>query len=323
MQKLPSGAYFVVGEVNSGKSSLVKSMIALDKKGFKSGNRFGPGVSPLPCFTRSEKKYRLSTVGLTLIDTPGFAPRNKGVYGTLLKEYLNKVPKVYKAASDGKNGHKCVPLDIKQAKRFNGERVFSVGGLFFLRPPSGNVFKIRQSLIGEQAIYKNIEKVFELSSTRPKAVAKQFAVSHDAILKMKRFVIPPFYGNIDLVVKGAGFVTISPTSSKENGGLYQLYVPDGVEILVRESIFNFIYKMKVRPEKEQKEGKTHPTKKLHKMRSVNNKKLVFTELYPVEMNLSDAEAFQKVVPYSVFSSNSTAKSQEEFRNEYWKQPSLK
>ena len=56
----------------------------------------------------------------------------------------------------------------------------------------------------------------------------------------KRYIIPPFYGTIDLVIKDIGYINIKPTGKKLTNELMVLYLHPSLEAIIRQPILNYI-----------------------------------------------------------------------------------
>lgn len=340
LQKLPAGQLYFVGRANAGKSSLIKSLIAsvhgvdtqnklvqkIEKKKMNYLEKLGldsPGTSHVPGYTRDFQKFTLNG-RLTIFDTPGIFPNNLGIYRYLTNEVARKQPK-YTAfvAEDKKRFRK---LDVKGPKIFSGKSLYSYGGFFYLQPPKGAIFKRCLAFkLGEktfEARYAKLSRAEEINETRPRQLGNRYGVKKEAFYNLQRYVIPPFYGVIDIVVQDLGFLSIKITSSPDDvDGLFQIWVPDGVRVIVRESIFNFLYKThdmvdetgnKLKKENISKRGVTRLR------RILDEDKLHFTELVQVPVNEANEKAFSNVCPPEDMKVSDAASSQDEYKNQYWR-----
>ncbi|ODQ48066.1 hypothetical protein PICMEDRAFT_15909 [Pichia membranifaciens NRRL Y-2026] len=340
LQKLPGGDLYFVGRANAGKSSLIKSLIAsthgvdtqnvlakkIEKKSMNYLEKLGldsPGTSHIPGYTRDFQKFKIND-RITVYDTPGIFPNDLGFYKYLTEKLARKQPKYTAFVAEDKKRYK--KLDVKGPKVFSGKSLYSYGGFFYLQPPKGAIFKRCLAFkLGEktfEARYSKLGRAEEINETRPKQIGNRFGVTKEAFYNLKRYVIPPFYGTVDIVIQDLGFLSIKMTSSPDDvDGLFQIWVPEGVRVIVRESIFNFLYKShdlvdetgnKLKKENISKRGAT-------RLRAIfDEDKLHFTELVQVPVNESDEQAFLSVCPPGDMKISNTADSQEEYKNQYWR-----
>ena len=340
LQKLPSGAFYFVGRANAGKSSLIKSLIAsthgvdtqdnlvkkIEKKNMNYLEKLGldsPGTSHIPGYTRDFQKFKIND-RITVYDTPGIFPNDLGFYKYLTEKIARKQPKYTAFVAEDKRRFK--KLDVKGPKIFSGKSLYSYGGFFYLQPPKGAIFKRCLAFkLGEktfEARYSKLSRAEEINETRPKQIGNRFGVTKEAFYNLKRYVIPPFYGVIDIVIQDLGFLSIKMTSSPDDvDGLFQIWIPEGVRVIVRESIFNFLYKShdlvdetgnKLKKENISRRGAT-------RLRTIlDEDKLHFTELVQVPVIESDEQAFFSVCPPEDMKINNFADSQEEYKNQYWR-----
>ncbi|VEU21770.1 DEKNAAC102599 [Brettanomyces naardenensis] len=323
--KLPGNKKYFVGGINSGKSTLVKTLIYRDDKTLRSDGHYGPGISEIPGFTAKQIKYQMKQEGGgVLIDTPGFIPKDRGVYQYLLKEDVKKVAKVAEYTSAKEGGHRAHSPVVKGKKVFDGKSLFSVGGFFYLKPPMGSVIQVFTGIPGVEAKYRDLQRLLDMNNERKKEIGHRFSVNEEAARNLVRYVIPPFYGKIDLVLKGVGYLTIVPCGKLEEGKLFQVYVPRGIEVVVRESIFGFIYKTRggIDETGNKLAKKNVPSRGAVILRKIPKKKLVFTRLIEVPLEMCDEEAFSKVVPGTGFGVEGKWRSQEEFENKLWREVKL-
>lgn len=319
LSRLPPGKLYFVGGVNSGKSTLVRTLIYRDDKSLRNSDRYGPGISEVPGFTSGHLQYPLKGSTAVLIDTPGYAPVNRGVYQYLLPEDVKKVAKVTKYASAERYGHAVKSPDIDN-KLFSGASLYSVGGLFYLQPPKDAVLRVFVNVPGEQAKYRDMERLLKVNDTRSDALGHRFIVSPAAAHNLERYVIPPFMGKIDVVLRNVGFVTIAPTS-RLTDQLYQIYVPKGIDVAIRESIFNYIYKA---PGPRDSYGHRLDKKDItvrgaKRLRQVPQQKPIFSSLYAVPLD-STSDQISDAIPGTNWSTK--CRLQEKYSNDYWREPPL-
>lgn len=343
LERLPKGNLYLIGFANVGKSSLIKSLIAsvnnidmtskvfqkienknknyLEKVGLNS-----PGVYHLPGFTKELQKFKIND-RITIFDTPGILP-DTGVYKYITQELLRRKPRYPSFIPEDLKRY--VKTHIKGPKIYSGESLYSYGGFFYLQPPKNAIFKRCMAFKFKETTfevrYKNMNRAKEINKTRPKQIGNRYGVNEDAFSSLKRYVIPPFYGTIDIVVQGIGFLSIKPTSSPDAvDGLFQIWVPEGVHVIVRESIFNFLYKThdivdetgnKLRKENIARRGATR------QRRISDEDKLHFTELFEVPVKEKSELAFASVCPPEDMKIGDAATAQENYKNQYWKKLNL-
>ncbi|KAH3660571.1 hypothetical protein OGAPHI_007157 [Ogataea philodendri] len=73
--------YYVVGETNTGKSTLVQKLL-IEGKDFLESPAV-PKASPKACTTRNNHTYISPSFGLSFVDTPGFVPKSNSIYQVL------------------------------------------------------------------------------------------------------------------------------------------------------------------------------------------------------------------------------------------------
>lgn len=339
LQKLPKGKIYLVGSANVGKSSLVRSLIAsvnnidmkskvfkkIEKKNMDYLEKVGlnsPGVYHIPGFTKDFQKFKIND-RITIFDTPGILPATD-IFKYMTQELLRKKPNYpIFVAEDLK---RYVKTRINGPKIYSGNSLYSYGGFFYLQPPKNAIFKrcmaFKYKMTTFEARYKDMKRAKEINEKRPKQIGNRYGVNKDAFLSLKRYVIPPFYGTIDIVIQGIGFLSIKPTSSPDDvDGLFQIWVPEGIHVIVRESIFNFIYKThdivdetgnKLKKENIARRGATR------QRRISRENKLHFTELVEVPTEEKRETAFASVCPPEDMKIGDAATAQEEYKNQYWR-----
>lgn len=344
MSCLPNGDLYFVGRANAGKSSLIKSLIASNKgvllntkvvnKMEKKQKSYlhivgldAPGVYHIPGYTRGIQKYK---IGKNIIyDTPGFFPNDTGVYKYMMPESIRLLKKYPEFTPESKK--RFNKINVNGPKLFSGSSLYSYGGLFFLNPPKNSVI---QTVIATnmnkpnlEAKYKDLERAREINKTRQKEIGNRFLLEPESLDELDCYVIPPFYGLVDLVFQDIGFISIKVTSSpKQVNGLFHLYVPKGIRVIMRESIFNFIYK--TRDIKDETGNRLRKEKiairGAIRLRSVKyESKLHFTELVPFnekddksrnELDLLACPEDENVVR--------SVTSQENYGNQFWRKLKL-
>ncbi|GMM30275.1 Gep3 protein [Martiniozyma asiatica (nom. inval.)] len=340
---IPSGKTYFVGRANAGKSSIIREMLRITElkskktKGKTSAkemhNQFrklgieSPGVFHIPGFTQAVKSYKSGR--LTIRDTPGYFTMDSSIFKHLSQDSRRKTLKYTQTRpSEGRN----IMRNIKtsRTKLFNGDAVFTYGGFFYLQPPKNMIMQIHTQFNktnpNYEATYSSIERAKEINLLRPKEIGDRFALEKESMENMDRYVIPPFLGKIDIVIQDLGFFTIEPTSSPSAvDGLFQIYVPKGMRVIARESIFNFIYRGKKNRDKFGNRLSKRKTQEVGivYLRELNDeKKLHFTELYPVPLEATNEEAFRMVPCTKTERAPEKGKSQVGYKNLYWKHLNL-
>lgn len=273
IKALPNNSY-MVGGVNSGKSTVIKSLLytienmkpnylnskeqtKLEKQqdrminskainrhqlikskrkneqNFKMAN--GPGTSYMPGFTRGHIVYDIN--GKTIVDVPGFSSnQTHGIY-----EYLT--PSIIKILSKGVKVHKRGMYDSHYESVRNGQLV-TMGGLFYLCTPQNAVYQIKNCINHKLHVFKSMDKAISILQNieNNKALEKVFVVDKKSLDRLQKFIIPPFYGSIDLVIKNLGHINITPTGKKIDNEPLVIYLPEGVEAIIRQPLTRYISK---------------------------------------------------------------------------------
>lgn len=264
---------YLIGNVNSGKSTIIKSLLyteetmkpnhvnskqqvmlqkqqdrminsnavnkyQLSKTKKKTEQKFkmanGPGTSYMPGFTRGNIMYNINEK--TIFDVPGFASNedNHGIY-----EHLS--PTIIKTLSKGVKVHKKGMFDSHYDSVRNGQ-VLTIGGLFYLSTPQNAVYQIRNCINHNFHIFSNMDKAISVLQNieKNKSLQHVFIVDKLSLNKLQRFIIPPFYGSIDLVIKNLGHINITPTGKKVDNEPLVIYLPKGIEAMIRQPLSKYI-----------------------------------------------------------------------------------
>ncbi|KAI5952814.1 GEP3 [Candida jiufengensis] len=257
---LPNGSY-IIGNTNCGKSTLIKSLLLEEdleskkqklninlsnsliknakNKYIKSFNqKIGPGISYLPGFTRDLIPIN---IGLkTLYDVPGFTDSNNQNIHNLYDSITNSknINRLIKGSKTYKNG-----TYKSEYKTYKGPQVLNFEGLGFLELPIGSMYQIKNVTNIEITSFKNVEKIKQITSgeTPPKELSNQFIV-YNQLGNYNKFVIPPFYGPIDLIFENFGYINIKPVGSKSTNELIKFFAYPGLNSIIRQPIVNYINK---------------------------------------------------------------------------------
>lgn len=264
---------YLVGNANVGKSTLINSLLK-DYFGFKmhydrKGKLIKPknvdtitdhninsflrsqraGVSYVPNMTQSIQPYQINNK--IIYDMPGYSNlshddniRSPGCDPNLdlliNKSWLQRIRKTELY------NHKRVKN--KPYSTFSGTEngsVYTVGGIFYLKAPPNTINKMTKYIPGEPKIFKDIDKALEVFQTclssepsSPHPLSKYCGVlptlcSKDAFV---RHIIPPFQGSIEIVIKDIGYILLRPTGKYKYEGLYEIWVPKGIDVCIREPL---------------------------------------------------------------------------------------
>lgn len=260
---LANNSYFI-GSVNSGKSSLVTLLMhaalvqrgrlpnARQKRktekqvaslGYNQAKKLhaqqierwkrenGPGTSYLPGYTRAVIPFVLDNKTV-VHDVPGFALDKSlvpAVKPQLFRTLLKGVP-VY-----DKGLYNLKYSVVKETQ------VVTVGGLLFIEVPQHTMLQIKNLINHKTHVFKTMEKAIDVMRHPEKypALPDAFAVTPE--VKLKRYIIPSFYGSVDLVVRYLGYINITPTGAKhEDLSPLVVYLPEQVEAVIRQPITKYV-----------------------------------------------------------------------------------
>lgn len=265
---------YFIGSVNSGKSTLIQSLIVCTEKGrdslpnarrdrklrkledraiskgfspqsrqalvkynlaalHKFKSKQGPGSSYMPGFTRGFLAYDLSK-SVTVYDVPGFSGEHK----TQMYDFV--APSNMKQLHKGEKAFKRVTFTAHY-DTVHSRQALTVGGLFFLQVPKDTIYQIRNCISWGFHVFKSMNKareVFENPEDYPSL--KIWLVEPDST-DLVKYIVPSFYGSIDLVIRYVGHVSITPTGAKKNDDEpLVIYLPRGVDAIIRQPITRYI-----------------------------------------------------------------------------------
>lgn len=254
---IPDGSY-IIGNTNCGKSTMIKSLMLNEelqnkkeqvrhvpfntvskiKDKFKQQfyQKVGPGVSYLPGFTRDIIPLN---IGLkTVYDVPGFSssPKIHYLYESIKEpKIIHRLIKGEKTFAKGYNG--------AQYKSFKGPQVLCFEGLGYLQLPKDCLFQIRNVTNFKIHAFSNIDKAAKLAQNIPPSLANDFAIgNHSLFSQFDKYLVPPFYGSIELVFENFGYIHIKPIGAKQSNELMKLYLYPGLQSIIRQPIINYITK---------------------------------------------------------------------------------
>lgn len=232
---LESCRCYIIGVGNTGKSTLAKRLMRMILRNvptastsstmknvdIKEHEGFPPSkvnyyysISPYPFSTRKNFEYEISALDSTLIDTPGFLHHRKGIYGILDKKCRLNLQQQFRF--DHKQRYILLKTSIPS-------QVFSVNDVFFLKPRGVSSFKYRRFLYGKLALYNTYTDGYEHMISSGKFVKPM----------IRRYIIPPFEGKIDVIFENIGFIELDNTTNLESADVWQLYAPKNIKKIVR------------------------------------------------------------------------------------------
>lgn len=250
---------YLMGDANAGKSSLINALIKkyvgrrmfFDKKGnMVPNNKYevtdmkqhiknnSAGVYHVPNMTRTLQAFNINEK--VVFDLPGYTndTHATSLENVIAKDWLQQIRKT--ELFDSKKIKKKHYVSIKGTE--NGY-CYTVGGIFFLVPPKGTINQVVSYIPGQHSEFKSIDRALEVFrecnqpySTHP---LKNFCGLTDTACDKSRFVrhiLPPFQGSIEVVMKDIGYFLLRSTGSYNFKGLYEIWLPKGIDICIREPL---------------------------------------------------------------------------------------
>ncbi|AMD19612.1 HCL539Cp [Eremothecium sinecaudum] len=198
------------------------------------------GVCNIPNFTRNIQTYKFE--GKTLHDLPGYEDFSHSTYySTLLqKQYLEDIRKTSKFDTNKLEKMRYISL------LGNGNACYTVNGLFYLIPPPSTTNQLISFIPGTVMMYKNLDSALDVAhkaitedkhSRRRDYPIKPFLTDKKNFV---RHVIPPFQGSIEIVFKDIGYMRLRSVGKYQFTGLYEIWVPKGIEVCIREPLATLI-----------------------------------------------------------------------------------
>lgn len=276
LMKRLKGDVYLVGHANSGKSSLVASLVFSShreeaKRRLKISNRRvtrdflelvakvnkipkmgrptvtsrfirdykmnqGPGTSYIPGFTRGLMRYEI-TPEATVYDAPGFAVPPGGIsLAHMVRHNILKL--LARGARVYEDG-----LYKSEYQTIQKKQVYTVGGLFAIESPANeaNKLQLRNCINFEAYVFKDLVTALSmLENDRPKALNKRFCTWP---CRYSRYIVPFFHGSVDLVFRNLGHVNITVTGPKvENQKPLVVWLPEGMDAIMRVPITTYTTK---------------------------------------------------------------------------------
>lgn len=192
----------------------------------------GPGALYMPGFTRGFLPFDL-TPTVSIHDAPGFAPGGAAhLHQFISKDDLKKLIKGTKVYRTGMYDSHYELAKLGQ--------VVTVGGLFFMEVPNDTMYQVRNCINHKVHVFGSLDKALRAWREQHEANASVFVV--DPRVELERFIVPSFYGPIDLVLRSIGHVTITPTGAKRDSEPLVVHLPKGMDALVRQPLVPYITK---------------------------------------------------------------------------------
>lgn len=257
---------FLLGNPNVGKTSLINSLLKERLDSFqaqvdKQGNVIGPhkgiqniktirdrinfnkgGVSHIPNFTQAIQTYVIDDKIVN--DLPGYTigPSETVDLSKLIeKENLDDIRKTSKFKID-----KLIKKRYVSLKGSKNGKCLSFGGIFHLVPPESTINQVVNYIPVMEHEFSNVEKAISVSEEVLKnanhPLKKYFCLKHpySDIKMFDRHVIPPFQGTVEIVIKDIGYFQVKPTGKYSFNGLYEIWVPKGIKVCIREPLAKLI-----------------------------------------------------------------------------------
>lgn len=259
----------------------------------------GPGTLYMPGYTRGVIATDIGPQK-TIFDVPGFdVASSKGVFGLLNAQALAEGRRHYKHLSKGaklfENGDHWAHYESVTKPG----QVLLFGGLFGVEFPGG-IFQVRNVTPIDPTKFKDLDK-FQSVAANPEAfdgmAPKFFGVGTE---KLSRYIIPPFYGPVEVVLRGLGHLSITPTGKKETNDAIAIYLPDHIDAVARQPIMNYLAKLLTGRDKNgNKLRKENMKKSTLALRRYANKTPFTTQLIPSPSRDQDVDAIAQWtgVPY--------------------------
>lgn len=272
---------YVVGAVNSGKLTIVSQLLmdryqkeadavpltanqrrrlekledqrllmrALKKKAAKASMAatIGPGTLYMPGFTRGFIESDIAP-GKLVYDVPGYeANEEGGLFGLLGAGELEEGRRAMKALARGaKMSDRGVYTSHYESVTKPGQ-VMSFGGLFALEFPGG-IYQVRTCLGVNPVKFLNIEKMKKIAADPAEfdGMSSKFLLGPHVgtpSAKFERYLVPPFYGAIDIVLRCLGHVNITPTGKKLTNEPIKVWLPPQLGAVVRQPLTTYLSKL--------------------------------------------------------------------------------
>lgn len=274
---LGMGKFFIVGDINSGKSSLISRLIFLSKGDVRVNYdkwklKHGPGISNYPGFTRDSLDFKLPNY--QLIDLPGLNSYQLPNFQKF-KNVFKQTP-IYKRGSHN-----------ARYQTLTNHQVLTVGGLFYLKLPqhSNLIVQYKNMINFEPTVLKNQQRIDEVAKTfaENKSLHNKFVVLPQPTSNLQHYVVPPFWGTVDLVIKNFGYVELKVTGAKTTNELLEVLVPKdpSIDVMIRKPLANYVFKaLSGRDKRGNPLTKQNKWKSTKIINNYNSKEPFCSKLYP-------------------------------------------
>lgn len=278
LDSLRDNLYFI-GSVNSGKSTLIQSLVHLahkkreampnakrDRLLQKMDNR-AISLQEVPKTRLALIKHNLAAASsyktkngpgasympgftrgnlpfvlsrkVTIYDVPGFSNAQTGQ----LYDFLP--PPAIKALHKGQKMYKAGTYKSHYDTVKSGQ-VLTVGGLFWLQAPPNTMFRVKNLIGHKPHVFKDLAKAMDVwhhpeKYSALKDVLLVPSTRNGAPTPLVKHIIPSFYGSIDLVLRYLGYISLTPTGAKDpDAGPVVVYLPQEVDAIIRQPITTYI-----------------------------------------------------------------------------------
>ncbi|CCK68014.1 Gep3p KNAG_0A03270 [Huiozyma naganishii CBS 8797] len=201
------------------------------------------GVSYIPNMTRTIQPYQI--VEKVVFDLPGYtddARQGKPIHleNIIRKDWLQRIRKT--------ELFKSSKIKKKTYVSFRGTETkacYTLGGIFHLVAPANTINQIINYIPGQCFTFKNIDRAIEVfnqcndpGTGGDHPLNKYCGVTGNVCNKESyvRHILPPFQGSVEVVIKNVGFFSLRTTGKYQFRGLYELWVPKGMEVCIREPL---------------------------------------------------------------------------------------
>lgn len=229
--------YFGIKFDNSSKNNILMNNSSTSKEYL---NYQLSGVSHIPNLTQN--LIRFDIMGKTIYDLPGYINNSQRkmsipIDKMIRKKWLDTIRKteLFKINKLKKQTY----ISYKGTEKGS---VYTIGGIFYLKAPANTINQIIKFIPGEQYIFSTFEhgiEVFNSCNNNEKQPLDKYCGITKVIVKKEQYVrhvIPPFQGSIEIVIKDIGYFKLKSTGKYKYNGLYEIYLPYGMEVCIREPL---------------------------------------------------------------------------------------
>ncbi|QLL30902.1 hypothetical protein HG536_0A07170 [Torulaspora globosa] len=245
-----SSSSYLLGNANVGKSTLINGLLQkfpgskMDGEGLASTpTETGQlaGVLHIPNMTRNLQAFKVADKVIN--DLPGFTTdlNEVDLEDIIEREWLDKIRK-----TDQFKVRKLKKKTYISLRGTENGGCLTLGGIFFLVPPPETINQVVKYIPGAVHQFANVAKgleVFKLCKESPDhALAKSCGIKPNvcSIDAYARHIIPPFQGSIEIVFKDIGYVLLRSTGKYNFTKPYEIWVPKGIDVCVREPLSSLI-----------------------------------------------------------------------------------